>query len=53
MREPSHWNNDYTYSWREQERRARREWLVENLSIVGLYLTAIGVATWAFIYLST
>ena len=51
-REPSHWNNDYSYSWREQERRARREWWIENLTIVGCYLAVVAIATCMFIKLS-
>ena len=47
------WHQDYTYSWREQERRARREWWVENLTIVGCYVGVIAIATLMFIKLST
>lgn len=53
MREPDHWKNDYTFSWREQERRARREWWIENVTIIALYVATVAAATGAFIYLST
>ena len=51
-REPDHWRNDYSHSWREQERRARREWWIENLTIVGCYLAVVAIATCMFIKLS-
>ena len=47
------WDHDHLYSWREQERRARREWWKENLAIVGCYLAVVAITTIMFIELST